>query len=369
MTTLPRACERAPDPNWPVLAAYGAGVDSTAMLLEWLARGERLDAVLFADVGAERPATYAFLEIFRDWLAAQGVALTVVRYRPRNFKNWPPYATIEENLLSNGTLPSIAFSGAGHTCSLKWKVAPQEAWTRAWPMAEAAWAAGGRVVKLIGYDASPRDLKRYAHARDLQTDDRYHYRYPLLEWGWDRKRCEARILEAGLPLPPKSSCWFCTASRPEEIDALPPVILRRIVLMEARARPRLRAIDGLWRKPVLGRRGAVARPGSMTAYIRDRGLLPAAEIDAIAALAPQALVRFREASRGPAEDTPPLSSWLRLFDAAAAAGLEGPAARPLYGEPGQRARDEDVACEPDPPVRGPRRTGTRRRTAKGAGRS
>ncbi|HEX7944695.1 MAG TPA: hypothetical protein VF495_08525 [Phenylobacterium sp.] len=331
-----RAPEPAPDPTWPVIAAYGAGVDSTAMLIELLARGERLDAVLFADVGAERPATYAFLDIFRNWLAALGVTVTVVRYQPRNFKNWPPYATIEENLLSNGTLPSIAFSGAGHTCSLKWKVAPQEAWTAAWAPAQAVWARGGRVVKLIGYDASPRDLKRYAHARTVQADERYHHRYPLLEWGWDRARCEAAILAAGLPLPPKSSCWFCTASRPEEIDALPAVILRRIVLMEARAKPRLRTIDGLWRKPVQGHRGATARPGSMTEYIRARGLLPSGEIDAIAALAPSALVRFREASRDAPDEAPPMAEWLDLFDAAAAAGLEGPGVGRLYGQLDQR---------------------------------
>lgn len=348
MDSLASAPAGAVDPAWPVIAAYGTGVDSTAMLIEWIARGERLDAVLFADVGAERPATYAFLEVFRSWLAARGVTLTVVRYQARNFKNWPPYATIEENLLSNGTLPSIAFSGAGHTCSLKWKVAPQEAWTAAWPPAQASWAQGGRVVKLIGYDASPRDLKRYAHARDVQTDARYHYRYPLLEWGWDRTRCEARIEEAGLPVPPKSSCWFCTASRPEEIDALPPVILRRIVLMEARAQPRLRTIDGLWRKPVLGRRGATARPGSMTAYIRARGLLADAEIGAIAALAPADLVRFREASRAGPGEAPPMADWLRLFDAAAALGLEGEGARGLYGEPGQRRGPGDGAVGAEP---------------------
>lgn len=324
-----------PDPSWPVLAAYGAGVDSTAMLVELVSRQERLDAVLFADVGAERPATYAFLELFRSWLMDRGVTTHVVRYQPRNFKNWPPYATIEENMLSNGTLPSIAFGGAHHTCSLKWKVAPQEAWTANWRLAKASWAAGGKVVKLIGYDSSPRDQKRYAHARSVQADERYLYRYPLIEWGWDRAACERRIVEAGLPVPPKSSCWFCSSSRPEEIDALPQVLLRRIVLMEARAKPRLRAIDGLWRKPVLGRRGATPRPGSMTQYIVERGLLPHDEVEAIIAVAPQDLVAFRDAAAAAEGVRPAMSEWLALFDAAAAAGLQGPGAPPLYGEHAQ----------------------------------
>lgn len=151
-----------------------------------------------------------------------------------------------------------------------------------------------------------------------------------IDWGWVSYDYERRILEAGLPVPPKSSCWFCSSSRPEEIDALPPVLLRRIVLMEARARPRLRTIDGLWRKPVLGCRGATPRPGSMTQYIVERGLLPRHEVESIIAVAPQDLVAFREAAAAAEGVRPAMSEWLALFDASAAAGLQGPGAPPLY---------------------------------------
>lgn len=41
----------------PVVAAYGAGLDSTAMLVEMVEAGERVDHVLFADTGAEKPVT------------------------------------------------------------------------------------------------------------------------------------------------------------------------------------------------------------------------------------------------------------------------------------------------------------------------
>ncbi|MET8571840.1 phosphoadenosine phosphosulfate reductase [Streptomyces sp. NPDC004783] len=40
--------------------------------------------------------------------------------------------------------------------------------------------------------------------------------YPLLEMGLRRTDCQRIILEAGLPLPPKSACWFCPMKRPEE---------------------------------------------------------------------------------------------------------------------------------------------------------
>jgi hypothetical protein len=67
--------------------------------------------------------------------------------------------------------------------------------------------AGRKVVRLIGYDASPADARRYRHAAGID-DPLFECRYPLRDWGWTRARCEARIAQAGLPVPPKSSCWF-----------------------------------------------------------------------------------------------------------------------------------------------------------------
>src|SRR3546814_14951748 len=49
----------------PVIAAWGMSVDSTAMIIEWVARGLPLSAVLTADTGVEREETYAFLQIGR----------------------------------------------------------------------------------------------------------------------------------------------------------------------------------------------------------------------------------------------------------------------------------------------------------------
>jgi hypothetical protein len=99
----------------PVMVAWGAGVDSTAMIVELVARGEPIDMVLFADPGSEKAETYAFIPLFRDWMDRHGVASEIVRYQPRNFKHWPPYATIAENMLTNATLPSVVF-GSG-SCS------------------------------------------------------------------------------------------------------------------------------------------------------------------------------------------------------------------------------------------------------------
>ncbi|MDE8652145.1 hypothetical protein PYV00_10500 [Novosphingobium sp. H3SJ31-1] len=291
----------------PVVAAWGMGVDSTAMIIEWVARRQRLDVVLTADPGAERPETYHFLPLFQHWMDDHGIEHHVVRYQPRRFKNWPPYFTILENCLTNATLPSASFNRK--SCSVKWKIFPQNRWVEHWPTALAAWARGDKVVKLIGYDASPADSRRYAHREGIE-DPRYDFRYPLREWGWDRDACTARIQAEGLPIPVKSSCVICAAMRPEEVATLPRWALRLIVLLEARAAPRLRTVEGLWH------RSTRARPGSMTAFIRERALLGAGEIDAIIAGAPVDLVDFqRMAAALPLAQRPMMRDWIERFNA------------------------------------------------------
>lgn len=50
--------------------------------------------------------------------------------------------------------------------------------------------------------------------------ERYEVRYPLREWGWDRDRCGRVIASAGLPIPPKSACFFCPAMKKLEIERM-----------------------------------------------------------------------------------------------------------------------------------------------------
>lgn len=274
-------------------------------------------SIIFADTGDEKKETYDYLPIINTWLDKVGFPrVTVVRYQPKNFKHYPPYATLGQNCLTNGTLPSLAFGFK--SCSLKWKVAPQNAWTDTWPMAVDYWRNGGKVLKVIGYDASPKDKMRYAHAKDLE-DPKYQYWYPLIEWDMDRDACKAAIRSAGLPVPPKSACVFCPATQPQELHEYRKEYLRLIVIMEARARPRLQgcmsanelkqdfdmrhqqweqkiaALDGTIPQKLLDQEPQLKSPGSgcaglwrtatstrpamMTDYIRKHNLLFPSEID------------------------------------------------------------------------------------------
>jgi len=66
----------------PIVVAYGAGVDSTAMLIGLHERKISLDLILFADTGSEKPETYAYLPVIQDWLARHGMPpVTVLKRR------------------------------------------------------------------------------------------------------------------------------------------------------------------------------------------------------------------------------------------------------------------------------------------------
>lgn len=163
--------------------------------------------------------------------------------------------------LRKSVLPSLAYGG--HSCSLKWKVDPQWAWCKqhyGWAQARrrkgeterpgGRWAHGPYITKLLGYDAGPADARRVKNAVGKWPPG-HRYLYPLVEWGWDRARCEAEIAAAGLPVPVKSACFMCPASKRHEIDWLArfhPELVDVAIEMERRATIRgLRSVQGLGR--------------------------------------------------------------------------------------------------------------------------
>jgi hypothetical protein len=256
--------ERPPPERPPLVVAYGVGVDSTAMLVGLHQKGYRPDLILFADVGGEKPETYAYIPVMQKWLAKVGFPpIVTVRYRPQEGH----YTTLEESCLVLGTLPSWAFHRKG--CSLKWKRDPQDRYVWSWEPAVEAWRAGLKVSKCIGFDCGSTDQKR---GRKLTSDRWYNYIYPLIEWKWDRERCIEEIRAAGLPVPVKSACFFCPSTKPEELIQLHkkhPDLCERIKAMETAAAPRqrLRKIKGLWGEERAATKNKPASTGRMTDFL------------------------------------------------------------------------------------------------------
>ena len=101
------------------VVGYGAGTDSTAMLVGLWQRRVPVDLILFADPGGEQPHTYAYLETMGHWLAEHGMPpITRVWYTTRDGRR----LTLEQECLRSSTLPSIAYGYK--KCSLKHKVFP-----------------------------------------------------------------------------------------------------------------------------------------------------------------------------------------------------------------------------------------------------
>ena len=218
----------------PLVVAYGMGVDSTAVLVGLHARGERPNLILFADTGDEKPQTYAYLPVINAWLAKVGFPqVTIVKNaRPKSGDK-----SLSESLLRLGVLPALAYGQ--HQCSLVWKRDPQVRYIKTWAPAIEAWAAGLAVINCIGYDAGPRDSCRQYKAEGKELDG-FKNRFPLIEWGWNRAECERQIVAAGLPVPVKSACFHCPASKKHEIVWLArnvPEQHERALAIEAGAEP------------------------------------------------------------------------------------------------------------------------------------
>ncbi len=205
--------------------AYGAGVNSTALLIGLVARSEPPDKILFADTGGEKPATYKYRDSFSTWLVANGFpAIETVRYKCDD-------ASLEHECLRKAVLPSPAYGG--RSCSEKWKIRPQIEYMRQWMAWQ--WMAlreVSTVTRLLGFDA---DEKRRAKP---SPDKGFINEYPLIAWGWTRNDCREVISKSGLCEPPKSACFFCPSSKKGEVRRLAldnPELFARAAMIEETA--------------------------------------------------------------------------------------------------------------------------------------
>lgn len=214
-----------------IIVSYGGGTNSTALLIECVKRGIKVDLILFADTGGERPDTYAYIDMFSDWL------------EKHNFPEITKVSgsvTLEQDCLTRHALPSLAYGFK--TCSQRFKQRPQNTYLNGYMQCKEVWADGKQVIKFIGFDADEPH-----RARDF-TDEKYIVEYPLIEWDMGREECIQTIKDAGLCLPGKSSCFFCPASKISEIRALKaryPELAERAIKMEENAE--LTSVKGLGR--------------------------------------------------------------------------------------------------------------------------
>lgn len=187
----------------------GGGVQSTAALV-LSARGE-IDFPLhvFSDVGhdSENPATLDYLRnVAMPYAERHGIEFVITQ---RRLRDGTP-ETLMGRLTKEGSrslpIPVRMSNGApgrrSCTADFKIKVLSKFAKERGASRAEPA---------IVGLGISLDEFMR------MRTDSGEAYQkleYPLIDLRLTRDQCSAIIAREGLPVPPKSSCFFCPFHRP-----------------------------------------------------------------------------------------------------------------------------------------------------------
>ncbi len=199
------------------VVSYGGGVNTIAVLVQLANLGVRPDAIVMADPGHEWPETYAYRDdVMGPWLAARGWPAIVVVTRKDELvhrKGGLNFETLGELSERTATLPSVAYGQK--KCSFNYKAAPQRWWMERQEWAQAEWAAGRKIIKVIGYDAD-EDARVRPYFNDPVENSQYKPWYPLFDAEIDRAGCEALIRAAGLPVPRGSACTFCPNAHMDE---------------------------------------------------------------------------------------------------------------------------------------------------------
>lgn len=187
--------------------SFGGGVQSTAMLALIATGRLEADVLLFCNVGedSEHPATLRYVrDVAMPYAEEHGVELVELDRRWRKgASRGELYPTLLEHVVSDRrsvVIPVYMPGGAPGTryCTDYWKIRV----VRHWLQDHGVTAAEPATV-LIGF--SWDEVHRVKDVRDPLA----RREYPLIDRRLDREACARIIVEAGLPVPPKSSCWFC----------------------------------------------------------------------------------------------------------------------------------------------------------------
>lgn len=196
--------------------SYGGGVQSTALIV--LATqgkldeiiGGPVDAALFSNVGddSEHPATLEYVRnVATPWALERGLTVQELHRIKRDGST----ETLMQRLMKPGSrslpIPIRMDNGApgNRSCTVDFKIRVIGKWLKANGASE-----DDPATVCIGI--STDEIQRVSNKRSMPYE---RPTYPLIELGLDRSACQQLIADAGLPVPPKSSCYFCPFHRPQ----------------------------------------------------------------------------------------------------------------------------------------------------------
>lgn len=207
------------------ILSFGGGVNSMALAILLLRQGRPLDEAIFADTGGEVPETYEYLKVAERYLADHGVSLRQVR------RDGPD---LYETCVKRRVIPSAIWRWS----TRDFKVRPIRRYYR---------DLGQPIVQYIAiaYDEIER-------MKDSDVDYIVN-QYPLVDDKITRDGCIEIIRSAGLPIPPKSGCWFCpfnNLGRWQWLRTEHPDLFAKAVSLEEESKhfPSQRLTDQVYRK-------------------------------------------------------------------------------------------------------------------------
>jgi PP-loop superfamily ATP-utilizing enzyme len=191
------------------VVSYGGGVQSSALLVLAAQRKIDVSTFLFANVGddSEYPKTLTYVrEIAMPYAAKHGIDLCILNRHRRDGS----IETLWERLMREGSrslpIPVRMSNGAPgrRSCTVDFKIRVTGKWLK-----QHGASAVDPATLAIGISV---DEIHRANNRRQESYERIVY--PLLDLRLRRTDCMRIIAEAGLPIPTKSSCFFCPFHRP-----------------------------------------------------------------------------------------------------------------------------------------------------------
>lgn len=185
--------------------SFGGGVQSTAALV-LAAQGDlEVDAFLFANVGedSENPDTLCYVrDVAMPYATNHGLHIEELHYRRRDGSIQTLYGKLTTpNSRTIGIPVYLGDRGvpARRNCTTDFKIKRVASW---------CYQHGARKTKpaTVMLGISLDEFQR------MRSESGFAYTrlgYPLIERRISRAECHRIITAAGLPTPPKSSCWFC----------------------------------------------------------------------------------------------------------------------------------------------------------------
>lgn len=189
--------------------SYGGGVQSTAMIVLAVQGDIDADVALFANVGddSEHPATTAYVrDVAIPWAAERGFPV----HELDRVKRDGTVETLWGRLVKEGSrslpIPVRMSNGAPGTrsCTADFKIAVVGKWLK-------AHGASRDNPATVNIGISTDEIQRVGNKKVAAWEQPA---YPLIDLGLDRQDCRNVIEAAGLPVPPKSACFFCPFHRP-----------------------------------------------------------------------------------------------------------------------------------------------------------